>query len=107
MLKSNLCSKYQEKKILEKIYIQAREILDWIIESEEYYNYYFGKDNHLIAIEVLLWTTEFILNIKISDEENIFKLIFGVNISEINHKQIVEIIEKLYSIKKRGHENCQ
>ena len=100
LLKSNLCSKYQEKKILEKIYIQAREILDWIIESEEYYNYYFGKDNHLIAIEVLLWTTEFILNIKISDEENIFKLIFGVNISEINHKQIVEIIEKLYSIKK-------
>lgn len=100
LLRSNLCSKFQEKKILEKIYIQAREILDWIIESEEYYNYYFGKDNHLIAVEVLLWTTEFILNIKISDEENIFKLIFGVNISEIRHRQIVEIIEKLYSIKK-------
>ena len=100
LLRSNLCSVFQEKKILEKIYIQAREILDWIIESEEYYNYYFGKDNYLIAVEVLFWTTEFILNIKISDEENIFKLIFGVNISEINHRQIVEIIENLYSIKK-------
>ena len=100
LLRSNLCSVFQEKKLLEKIYIQAREILDWIIESEEYYNYYFGKDNYLIAVEVLLWTTEFILNIKISDEENIFKLIFGVNISEIKHRQIVEIIENLYSIKK-------
>ena len=100
LLRSNLCSKFQEKKILEKIYIQAREILDWIIESEAYYNYYFGKDNHLIAIGVLLWTTEFILNIKISDEENIFKLIFGVNISEIKLRQIVELIERLYSINK-------
>lgn len=100
LLRSNLCSKFHEKKILEKIYIQAREILDWIIESEEYYNYYFGKDNHLIAVEVLLWTTEFILNIKISDEENIFKLIFGIHISEIKHRKIIEIIEKLYSIKK-------
>ena len=51
--------------MLEKIYVQAREILDWIIDSEEYFNYYYGKDNHIIVVEIILWTIEYILGEKI------------------------------------------
>ena len=105
--KSKLYSKLPEKKILEKIYIQAREIIDWIIESEEYYNYYYGKDNHIIISEILIWTIEHILEIKITNDENIFKLIFNINISEIKHRKIVDIIERLYISKKLNIKNIE
>ena len=102
---SILYEKYSELKILEQIYIQAREILDWIIDSEEYFNYYFGKDNHIIVVEIILWVIEHILGIKIPDNENLFKLIYNINISDEKHKKIVEIIEKLYKLKKGNLEN--
>ena len=102
---SQLFSKLSEKKILEKIYIQAREILDWIIDSEDYYNYYFGKDNHIIVVVIILWSIEHILDIKIQNDENIFKLIFNINIKEEKYNKIVEIIEKLYLLKKGSLQN--
>ena len=102
---SLLFGKLSEKEILENIYFQAREILDWIIESEEYFNYYFGKDNHIIVVEILLWTIEHILQIKIQDYENIFKLIYNIKISEEKHLKIYNIIEKLYSLKRSKLEN--
>ena len=102
---SLLFGKLSEKKILEKIYFQAREIMDWIIESEEYFNYYFGKDNHIIVVEILLWTIEHILQIKIQDYENIFKLIYNIKISEEKHLKIYNIIEKLFFLKKSKLEN--
>ena len=97
---SNLSGKFSEKKILEKIYIEGREILDWIVDSEEYYNYYFGKDNHIIVVEILLWSMEHILGMKIQDSENIFKLIYNIKINEEKHLKIYGIIEKLYLLKK-------
>ena len=102
---SKLHGKISEKKILEKIYIETREILDWIIESEEYYNYQYGKDNHLIVVESLLWSIEHVLGIQISDNENIFKLIFNININEDKHILMNEIIEKLYMEKKGAIES--
>ena len=97
--------KISEKKILEKIYIETREILYWIIESEEYYNYQYGKDNHLIVVESLLWSIKHVLGIQISDNENIFKLIFNININEDKRILMNEIIEKLYMEKKGGIES--
>ena len=97
---SNIYGKISEKKILERIYIQAREILDWIIESEEYYNYYFGKDNHIIVVEIILWSIEHVLGLIIQDNENLFKLIYNIDISVVKHLRIYEIIEKLYTLKK-------
>ena len=103
--KSELYTKLSEKKILEKIYILSREIIDKIIDSEEYYNYYYGKDNYILSLEVLLWVTENILGIKIPNNENIFKLIFNININEIKHRNIIDIIEKVNMSKTINIEN--
>ena len=95
--------KYSERKILEKIYIKVRELFDEIIETEKYYNYYFGKYNYEIVVEILLWCTEQMLKEKISDNENIFKLIFGINIEPNKKKEIYDILEELsIKIKKRN-----
>ena len=95
--------KYSSRKILEKIYIKVRELFDEIIESEKYYNYYFGKYNYEIVVEILLWCTEQVLEEKIPDDENIFKLIFGINIEPNKKKEITNILEDLSSkIKKRN-----
>ena len=98
--KTQLYKKFSEKKILEKIYIETREILDWIIQSDEYYNYYYGRDNHIIVVECLLWSIEHVLGITLSDNENIFKLIYNIYISEEKHLLLRDIIEKLYMDKK-------
>ena len=101
--RANIFKKNSERKILEKIYIQAREIFDEIIESEKYYDLYFGKNNYEIVVEVLLWSIEHILELEIKDDENIFKLIFGINISSNKKKELYKVIEELYStIKKRN-----
>jgi len=93
---SNMIKKYPEKKILEKIYIQARDIIDKIIDSDECYSLYFGKDNYIIIVEIFLWCIEHIMNNRISDNENIFKLIYNINIPEQVHQQIYKIIENIY-----------
>ena len=99
---SKIFKKYSERKILEKIYIQSREILDGLIDSPKYFNLYFGKDNYQIVVEIFLWSIEHIMNISIKDGENIFKLIFGINIDGNKHKELYEIIDEIYkNIKKR------
>ena len=44
---SKISKKYSEIKILEKIYIQATEILDNFIDSDKYYDLYFGRNNYI------------------------------------------------------------
>ena len=101
---SKIFKKYSERKILEKIYIQAREILDGIINNEKYFNLYFGKDNYFIVIEIFLWSIEHVMNIKLKEDENLFKLVFNINIEEKAHKNMCEIIEETYkNIKKRNN----
>ena len=98
---SKIYKKYSERKILEKIYIQARDIIDGIIEQEKYFNIYFGKDNYKVVVEILLWSIEHIINISIKDDENIFKLVFNINIDEDEHKKIYEIIEHINKYNKK------
>ena len=101
---SKIIKKYSERKILEKIYIQSREILDGIIDPQKYFHLYFGKNNYKIVVEIFLWTIEHIMNISIKDDENIFKLVFNININEKEHKEIYEIIDEIYkSIKKKNN----
>jgi len=95
ILNSKMIQKCQEKKILEKIYIQARDIIDKIIDLDECYSLYFGKDNYVIIVEIFLWCIEHIMNIKIKDDENIFKLIYNINIPEQVHQEIYKIIENI------------
>jgi hypothetical protein len=101
---SSIFKKYSERKILEKIYIQSREILDGIIEPQKYFHLYYGKDNYKIVVEIFLWSIEHIMNISIKDNENIFKLVFNINIDEKEYKEINVIIEEIYkSIKKKNN----
>ena len=101
---SKISKKYSETKILEKIYIQAREILDYFIDSDKYYDLYFGKNNYIIVVEIFLWSIEHILRLRLKDDENIFKLIFNINIPQEKHKEIYDIIDKFMN-KKKGIEN--
>ena len=103
--KSALSKKYSETKILEKIYILSRELLDVIINSEKNYDLFFGKNNYIVVVEIFLWSIEHILRIKLKDDENIFKLIFNINIPQAKHKEIYEIFEKLANKKKGNSEN--
>ena len=101
--RSKISKKISERKILEKIYIKIREIFDEIIESEKFYELYIGKNNYEIVIEILLWCTEYVLDEKIKDDENIFILIFGINIEPNKKKEIYNILEQLHNkIKKRN-----
>ena len=101
---SKISKKYSETKILEKIYIMAREILDNFIDSDKYYDLYFGKDNYMVVVEIFLWSIEHILRLRLKDDENIFKLIFNINIPQEKHKEIYDLIDKFMN-KKKGVEN--
>ena len=101
---SKISKKYSETKILEKIYILAREILDNFIDSDKYYDLYFGKNNYIVVVEIFLWSIEHILRLRLKDDENIFKLIFNINIPQEKHKEIYNLIDKFMN-KKKGLEN--
>jgi len=103
--KSILSKKYSETKILEKIYILSRELLDVIIDSDKNYDLYFGKNNYIVVVEIFLYSIEHILRIKLKDDENIFKLIFKINIPQAKHKEIYGIFEKIVNKKKGNSEN--
>ena len=104
--RSKIGKKISERKILEKVYIKVREIFDELIESENYYHFYCGKNNYEIVVEILLWCTEHILDEKIQDDENIFRLIYGINIEPNKKKEMYNIIDLLHSkIKKKNFLN--
>jgi hypothetical protein len=103
--KSVLSKKYSQTKILEKIYILSRELIDVIIDSDKNYDLFFGKNNYIVVVEIFLWSIEHILSIKLKDDENIFKLIFNINIPQAMHKEIYGKFEKLANKKKGNSEN--
>ena len=101
--KSQAFKKHSERKLLERIYIQSREILDGIIDLQKYFYLYYGKDNYKIVVEIFLWSIEHIMNISIKDDENIFKLVFNINIDEKEHQEMYRIIDEIYNTKKKNN----
>ena len=94
--RSKLYGKYNEKKILEKIYFQSREIIDLLINKREYYYLYMGDENYITAVEISLWAIEKVLEIKINNEtENIFKLIYNIEIKNEIHEKIYNVINQI------------
>ena len=90
-------SKYSEKKILEKIYVKSREILDIFIDDYDNYNTLFnGNENYITAIEILLWAIENTLKIQIINEDNyFFPLYYQNNFNYSKHIQIYSIIDNI------------
>ena len=95
---SKVFKKYSERKILEKIYIMARELLDVIIDFDKNYDLFIGKSNYIVVAIIFIWSIEQTMNIKLKPDENIFKLIFNINISEQKQKDVYEIIKKLSTV---------
>ena len=89
--------KFSEKKILEKIYIKSREILDFLIEDYDQYNSLFnGNENYITAIEILAWSIEKILNTEIvNDENNFFLLFYNIKINYKKHMEIYSIFQNM------------
>ena len=83
-----------DKIILENIYIESRELIDYITDNEEYFELYNGKYNYIIVCQILQWATEKILNIKIKTSENVFKILYNINITYQQKQKFIEIINK-------------
>ena len=84
-------NEFNKNEILEKIYIESREIMDKLIEDNECINYILGNNTCLTAIQLLVFTTKIIINIDLLKEENnIFKLIYNIN---YENKKLNEILE--------------
>lgn len=93
-----------KKKCLEKIYILARELLDYVTEGENDFEYANGKYPYIWAVMILTKAIEAILNTKIENNENIFKVIYHIELFE--NKNIADIsneiqikIDKIYDTK--------
>ena len=97
ILKKNILS---EKKILEKIYIQSKELLEYIMDMPEYFELYNGKNNYILVSQIMKYEIEKELNIKLKDDENIFKVIYNINIAKEQNKNFLKIIERNPMLKK-------
>ena len=84
-----------EKKIFEKIYSEA----SYIIDQNKFFELYNGKQNYILACQIIQWATEKVLNIKIKNNENIFKVIYNINIMNSQQKKFMEIIEEKFKPK--------
>ena len=89
-----------EKKILEKIYIETKEMLEYIMDKPEFYELYNGKDNYIIVMQILKWETEKELNIKLKEDENIFKIIYNINETKAQKENFIKIINEKLNIRK-------
>ena len=65
-----------KRKILEKIYIRGREILDFVVEDNKNYIYINNEKNYLCAYLILKYSIENVLEIKLEENEDVFKLIY-------------------------------
>ena len=71
-----------------------------LIEKKLYFELLNGKFNYITACQIIKWASEKVLNIKIKNDENIFRVIYNINISESMQKKFYEIIEEKNKEKK-------
>ena len=89
-------------EILEKIYIKSREIMNIFIQDDDNINFILGTDNYFTSIQILIWSTETILNIPFIDlfeeEKNIFELLYKIDYdkNKENNDIIKNKIQKIY-----------
>ncbi len=95
-----------KRKILEKIYIRGREILDFVVEDNKNYTYINNEKNYLCAYLILKYSIENVLEIKLEDNEDIFKLIYHFKYNDtknikneeenLKNNQIIETEDEKY-----------
>ena len=101
--------KYSMKKIIEKIYVKSREILDLLIdEYDKYYNLFNSKNNYITAIEILIYSIEHVLDIKIVDEESnyyYFPAVYNINIDYDKHLELYSVINNILKNNESNNNN--
>jgi hypothetical protein len=108
--------KINKNKLLEKIYIQSREIMDKFIEDNENLIYLLGKNVYFTSIQILMCSVKHILNTEdlflepFKEQKNIFELIYGIKYDE--NKLLNEVlkvkIQKIYdNLNKKMNQKIQ
>ena len=104
--------KYKKDELLEKIYILSREIMNKFVEDNNNINYILGNKIYFTSIQILIWSTEHILNISFielfKEEKNIFTLLYKIDLegNKDNNEEIKNIIKKINDdIHKKGKNN--
>ena len=96
-----------KKKLLERIYIHSREILDYYLEDDNEFCYCNCKYNYLIAVVVLWKVTENVLKVNLNDNENVYKLIYGIEVEDNEvYRDICCKVERIYEskvLKRKGN----
>ena len=75
---------YKKDELLEKIYILSREIMNKFVEDNDNIIYILGNNIYYSSIQILIWSTEHILNISFlelfKEEKNIFTLLYKIDL---------------------------
>ena len=95
---------YDKRKLLEKIYILSREILDLINNenNKEYIHLLNKKNNYITASAILSYSIEIILKIKLDENNNendIFLRYYGIRIDKNTKNSLIDIIKILHNNK--------
>ena len=95
---------YDKRKLLEKIYILSREILDLINNesSNEYIQLLNKKNNYMTASAILSYSTEIILKIKLDEnnhENDIFLRYYGIRTDKNTKDSLIDIIKIIHNNK--------
>lgn len=89
-----------KKKMLERIYIHSREILDYYLEDDNEFWFCNCKYNYVIAVVILWKVTEHVLKVSLNDSDNVYKLIYGIDVEECEvYRDICCKVEKIYESK--------
>ena len=98
---------YDKRKLLEKIYILSREILDLINNesNNEYIHLLNKKNNFITASAILSYSIEIILKIKLDENNNendIFLKYYGIRIDKKTKDNLIDIIKIIHNNKMKN-----
>ena len=96
-----------KRKLLEKIYILSREILDLINNenSSEYIQLLNKKNNYITASAILSYSIEIILKIKLdqnNNENDIFLRYYDIKIDKNTKDNLIDILKIMYNNKMKS-----
>jgi len=98
---------YDKRKLLEKIYILSREILDLINNesNNEYIHLLNKKNNFITASAILSYSIEIIFKIKLDENNNendIFLRYYGIRIDKKTKDNLIDIIKIIHNNKMKN-----